>query len=473
MNIAIVTINQENAAIASWLAAQDFSGCTLAHWQIEPQPVVAEQVLDALVEQWQRTPADVVLFPPGTFGDELSTRLAWRLHGASICQVTSLDIPTVSVRKSHWGNALTATLQTEKRPLCLSLARQAGAAKNATLPSGMQQLNIVPGALPDWLVSTEDLKNVTRDPLAEARRVLVVGQGGEADNQEIAMLAEKLGAEVGYSRARVMNGGVDAEKVIGISGHLLAPEVCIVVGASGAAALMAGAYVGLGIILIFTLGNLLDPSVRPLVMGATFGIALTLVIIAGSELFTGHTMFLTFGVKAGSISHGQMWAILPQTWLGNLVGSVFVAMLYSWGGGSLLPVDTSIVHSVALAKTTAPAMVLFFKGALCNWLVCLAIWMALRTEGAAKFIAIWWCLLAFIASGYEHSIANMTLFALSWFGNHSEAYTLAGIGHNLLWVTLGNTLSGAVFMGLGYWYATPKANRPVADKFNQTETAAG
>ncbi len=120
MNIAIVTINQENAAIASWLAAQDFSGCTTAHWQIEPQPVVAEQVLDALVEQWQRTPADVVLFPPGTFGDELSTRLARRLHGASICRVTSLDIPTVSVRKSHWGNALTATLQTEKRPLCLS-----------------------------------------------------------------------------------------------------------------------------------------------------------------------------------------------------------------------------------------------------------------------------------------------------------------------------------------------------------------
>lgn len=138
---------------------------------------------------------------------------------------------------------------------------------------------------------------------------------------------------------------------------------------------MAGAYVGLGIILIFTLGNLLDPSVRPLVMGATFGIALTLVIIAGSELFTGHTMFLTLGVKAGTISHGQMWAILPQTWLGNLVGSVFVALLYSWGGGSLLPVDTSIVHSVALAKTTAPATVLFFKGALVTgWFVWQSGW---------------------------------------------------------------------------------------------------
>lgn len=240
MNIAIVTINQDHAAMANWLAEQDFSGCTLTHWQIEPQPMVAEQVLDALVEQWQRTPAEVVLFPPGVFGDELATRLAWRVHGASICQVISCDISTVSVRKSHWGNALMATLQTEKRPLCLSLARQAGAAKNATLPSGMQQLNIVPGALPDWLVSIEDLKNVTRDPLVEARWVLVVGQGGEADSHEIAMLAEKLGAEVGYSRARVMNGGFDAEKVIGISGHLLAPDVCIVAGASGAAALMAG-----------------------------------------------------------------------------------------------------------------------------------------------------------------------------------------------------------------------------------------
>lgn len=138
--------------------------------------------------------------------------------------------------------------------------------------------------------------------------------------------------------------------------------------------MMAGAYVGLGIILIFTLGNLLDPSVRPLVMGATFGIALTTVIIAGSELFTGHTMFLTLGVKrAPSARGGQMWAILPQTWVGNLLGSVFVALLYSWGGGGLLPVDTSLVHTVALAKTSQSAMALFFKGALCNWLVCLAI----------------------------------------------------------------------------------------------------
>jgi len=237
------------------------------------------------------------------------------------------------------------------------------------------------------------------------------------------------------------------------------------------ASMMAGAYMGLGIILIFTLGNLVDPALRPLVMGATFGIALTLVINAGAELYTGHTMFLTFGVKAGRISSASAMRAGLQSWGGNLLGSILVAWLF-WqtGGGKLLPDGASLLHSAALAKTQLPVVALIAKGMLCNWLVCLAIWMCQRVEGSAKFIAIWWCLLAFIASGYEHSIANMTLFALSWFGAHSPDFTLSGIGYNLLWVTLGNTLSGVLFMGLGYWYATPADQRPVANK--QQATAA-
>ncbi|WP_461538769.1 nitrite transporter NirC [Spongorhabdus nitratireducens] len=236
---------------------------------------------------------------------------------------------------------------------------------------------------------------------------------------------------------------------------------------------MAGAYVGLGIILIFTLGNAMIASpLRGLLMGATFGIALTLVIIAGAELFTGHTMFLTLGVKSRTIKAGDMLAVLPQTWVGNLIGSIFVAGIFALaGGGKLLGLDGSLIHKAALAKASGAPLILFMKGVLCNWLVCLAIWMAVRTEGAAKFIAIWWCLLAFIASGYEHSIANMTIFALSWFGQHSPDLTMAGIGNNLLWVTLGNTFSGVVLMGLGYWYATPKQQRPVIEQQPELEPA--
>ncbi len=236
---------------------------------------------------------------------------------------------------------------------------------------------------------------------------------------------------------------------------------------------MAGAYVGLGIILIFTLGNaLMGSPVKGLVMGSTFGIALTLVIIAGAELFTGHTMFLTFGVKTGAITTGEMLKVLPQTWLGNLIGSIAVAGFFALaGGGQLLGFDSSLLHKVALAKASSAPMIMFWKAVLCNWLVCLAIWMAQRTEGAAKFIAIWWCLLAFIASGFEHSVANMTVFALSWFGQHSSELTMAGIGNNLLWVTLGNTFSGVVLMGLGYWYSTPAKQRPMVESVEEMKLA--
>ena len=102
-------------------------------------------------------------------------------------------------------------------------------------------------------------------------------------------------------------------------------------------------------------------------MGATFGIALTLVIIAGSELFTGHTMFLTLGVKAGTIRQSQMWAVLPQR-LGNLLGSVLVALMYYYGGGSLLPVDTSCTAPRWRNHRAGRSAVL--QGVLCNWLVC-------------------------------------------------------------------------------------------------------
>ncbi|WP_299496259.1 nitrite transporter NirC [uncultured Shewanella sp.] len=224
---------------------------------------------------------------------------------------------------------------------------------------------------------------------------------------------------------------------------------------------MAGAYIGLAIILVFTLGAQLEPALRPLVMGATFGLALTLVIIAGSELFTGHTMYLTFGIKTGAIGWQDSLRILPKTWLYNLFGSIAVAgLFYLSGGGQLLTHTDSLLHTVAMAKTSAPISVLFFKGMLCNWLVCLAIWMCQRLEGTGKFIAIWWCLLAFIGCGYEHSIANMSIFALSYFGEHQATFSFAGMGRNLLWVSLGNLLSGVVLMGLGYWYATPKAERP-------------
>src|SRR5579863_410933 len=86
--------------------------------------------------------------------------------------------------------------------------------------------------------------------------------------------------------------------------------------------MMAGAFVGLGIILIFSLGSDVDPAYRAIVMGASFGVALTLVIFAGSDLFTGHTMFMTHGVLRGRTSLGDLAACWTVSWIGNLAGCI-------------------------------------------------------------------------------------------------------------------------------------------------------
>jgi nitrite transporter NirC len=220
--------------------------------------------------------------------------------------------------------------------------------------------------------------------------------------------------------------------------------------------MLAGAYVGLGIILIFSVGSNLDPGIRPLAMGASFAIALTLVIFAGSDLFTGHTMFMTLGWLQRTISGRDLGASWAMTWIGNLAGCLVLGMLFvAGGGGVVLSSQSHLMINVAAAKMNAPALELFARGILCNWLVCLAIWTSARmTNDTAKCIAIFWCLYAFIASGFEHSIANMTIFAIALFAEHPPTVTWAGMGWNLLWVSLGNIVSGAGIVGLGYWTAS-------------------
>jgi nitrite transporter NirC len=88
----------------------------------------------------------------------------------------------------------------------------------------------------------------------------------------------------------------------------------------------------------------------------------------------------------------------------------------------------------------------------------LAIWTSARAkDDAAKVLLIFWCLFAFIASGYEHSIANMTIFAVALLGEHQDRVSIDGAAHLLLWGSLGNIIAGAVFMAAGYWQANGSA----------------
>ncbi|KIC15234.1 formate/nitrite transporter family protein [Leisingera sp. ANG-Vp] len=221
-------------------------------------------------------------------------------------------------------------------------------------------------------------------------------------------------------------------------------------------ALKAGAFVGAGILLIFSVGQGVDGAIRPIVMGASFGIALTLVVFAGAELFTGHTMYMTHGLLAGQSGLGVLLRCWAASWAGNLAGALLLALLFVAGGGGLIlgAGEDALLYKVAAKKMHGTGLQLFAKAVLCNWLVCLALWCSARAkDDVTKCIVIFWCLYAFIAAGFEHSVANMTVFSVALLSDHPDGISIAGAAHNLLFVTLGNTFAGAGIMGYGYWRA--------------------
>lgn len=230
--------------------------------------------------------------------------------------------------------------------------------------------------------------------------------------------------------------------------------------------MQAGAYVGIAIILIMTLGATLPAEFRPLVMGGTFGLALILVVIGGAELFTGYNLYTTVAVANKQLSLSQAMSTNAQVFIWNLFGAFILVSVY-WAGEGLLTHGSSVefLQTVAAKKMHHPASVLIARGALCNWLVCLALWMSLRVSSeSAKCIVIAWCLFAFIAAGFEHSVANMTVHLLALFGPANEAISLAGAIHNLVWVTLGNFIGGAVFVGLAYYVQSIRPTPPIKEQ---------
>jgi nitrite transporter NirC len=222
-------------------------------------------------------------------------------------------------------------------------------------------------------------------------------------------------------------------------------------------AMLAGAYVGLGIVLIFAIGAPLAAAGSPflkVVMGASFGVALTLVMFAGSELFTGNALILATGLFDGSTSLKQLSSVWGWSYLGNLIGSVALAWLVASSGALAGEPQRAFVESIAATKMGLEFWPALARGILANWLVCLAIWCSLRTTSdVAKLGLIFWCLFAFIGAGFEHSVANMTLLALALFQQHGESITWLGYLANLVPVTIGNAIGGALFVGGLYWFS--------------------
>lgn len=214
----------------------------------------------------------------------------------------------------------------------------------------------------------------------------------------------------------------------------------------------AGAFVGVAVVLLVSVSAPLVASgnaASKLVQGTVFGVALTLVVFAGAELFTGNAMYMLQGLVARRVRGRDVVAVWGASLAGNFVGSIgFAALVH--GAGTMAGAGEGLVASITDAKHALAGPQLLWRSVLCNLLVCLALWMAGRTKSdAAKLVVLWWALLAFIASGFEHSIANMTIFGL---GILEGSASWGELFRNLAWTVPGNVLGGGVLVGLGYSY---------------------
>ena len=239
---------------------------------------------------------------------------------------------------------------------------------------------------------------------------------------------------------------------------------------------LAGIYLGFGITLIFSVGGPIAAAggggYLKLIMGVSFGIALSLVIFAGSELFTGNNMIFAISRLAKRVGIGPIVMLFTMCFIGNFIGSAFLGWLVV-EGGSLTEASQALVLKVAAMKMGLGAKEAFLRGILCNWLVCLAVWISLRTQSeTAKLIMIFWCLFAFIGSGFEHSIANQSLMSMAMFLPHGAEISLAGFIHNQVFVTLGNLIGGGAFVGLVYWLATPSLRMEAGASLQEEELVA-
>lgn len=248
-------------------------------------------------------------------------------------------------------------------------------------------------------------------------------------------------------------------------------------------AFLAGAYIAFGGLVAIVVSSGLDPetwgTLPTLFTGATFTLGLVLVLIAGSDLATGNMALVPLGAMRGKIGVGDVAKNLSLVLVGNLIGALLVAYFLAVQTGVIGDADAtgtgaltyerlaSISEGKALGES---AWQTFLRAVGCNWLVCLAVWMSLAAkEVSGKILAIFFPIMAFVAMGFDHVVANMFFLPAAIFAGVPDI----GWGDVLLnWLLAGagNLVGAVVFVATSYWYLFLKDAPDEADTSENTQT---
>lgn len=251
--------------------------------------------------------------------------------------------------------------------------------------------------------------------------------------------------------------GYEAALAAGVKKAQLSIAKCFVL------ALASGTHIAFGAFLALTIGGDVgaiktsDPGAQKMIFGA-FGLpfGLFMTVITGSELFTGNAALVPLAVLEGKASWAQLVKSLVVSWIGNLVGSLFLCWLVKMGG----TLDTGCEDEACAAVSIATAKVgkdinhVLAKAVMCNWLVCMAVYMAsFARDATGKFVAIWLPISAFVALGLEHTVANMFLIPIGMMYMADPPSVLDVFFTNLLPVTLGNMIGALIGVTLPFYIA--------------------
>ncbi|MBD5366710.1 MAG: formate/nitrite transporter family protein [Bacteroides sp.] len=224
-------------------------------------------------------------------------------------------------------------------------------------------------------------------------------------------------------------------------------------------AIMAGAFISFGGILSFIVGygmpslTAANPSVQKLLSGCMFPIGLILVVVLGAELFTGNNALLIPAYMRRSATWRDIAANWAIVYIGNFIGALLFtwALVYSVGLTATSPYHDSII-AIGTAKVSMPWLTVFIKGIGANWCVCLAVWLALSGKTLfEKCLGCWLPVMAFVALGYEHSIANMFYLPAAMMEG-APIDSLTALTRNIIPATLGNIVGGALLVGCVHSY---------------------
>lgn len=218
-------------------------------------------------------------------------------------------------------------------------------------------------------------------------------------------------------------------------------------------AILAGAFIALGA-LFYTLvvaDSAFGAGPTRMLGGIAFSLGLVLVVIAGAELFTGNALMVVAWVDGEITLKGLLrnWGIV---YFGNFFGAMAIAICVVLAGAMVSGALSDKVADIAQTKLQMSPMQAFFRGILCNILVCLAVWMAFAARTVVgKVAVIILPIAAFVGVGFEHSVANMYVLPVAMLGGFVDL-DLTGLFWNLIFVTAGNIVGGAVMVALPYWF---------------------